>query len=66
MHLVVREFLCVCELSVRNVRYIFFFFIDSEIVKPVTDSTLRILKAYAPKILSIEVDRLLQEVKKEP
>ena len=38
------------------------FFIDSEIVKPVLDPTLRVLKTYAPKILSIEVDRLLQEV----
>lgn len=36
---------------------------DSEIVKPVLDSTLRILKAYAPRILSVEVDRLLQEVR---
>ncbi|CAF3325058.1 unnamed protein product [Rotaria socialis] len=35
---------------------------DSEIVKPVVDSTLRILKAYASKILSAEVDRLLQEI----
>ncbi|CAF3634590.1 unnamed protein product [Rotaria sordida] len=35
---------------------------DSEIVKPVLDSTLRVLKTYAPKILSIEVDRLLQEI----
>ena len=36
---------------------------DSEIIKPVLDSTLRILKAYAPRILSVEVDRLLQEVR---
>jgi hypothetical protein len=35
---------------------------DSEIVKPVLDPTIRILKTYAPKILSIEVDRLLQEI----
>ncbi|CAF1020451.1 unnamed protein product [Adineta ricciae] len=35
---------------------------DSEIIKPVLDSTLRILKAYAPRILSVEVDRLLQEI----
>ncbi|CAF5159360.1 unnamed protein product, partial [Rotaria magnacalcarata] len=34
----------------------------SEIVKPVVDSTLRILKAYAPRILSADVDRLLQEI----
>ena len=38
------------------------FLIDSEIVKPVLDSTSRVLKTYAPKILSVEVDRLLQEV----
>ncbi|CAF3670140.1 unnamed protein product [Adineta steineri] len=35
---------------------------DSEIVKPVLDPTLRILKTYAPKILSVDVDRLLQEI----
>jgi hypothetical protein len=44
-------------------RLVFFVFLDSEIVKPALDPTIRILKAYAPKILSIEVDRLLQEVK---
>jgi hypothetical protein len=36
--------------------------LDAEIVKPVLDSTIRILKTYGTKILSIEVDRLLQEV----
>lgn len=35
---------------------------DSEIVKPVLDSTLRILKSYSSKILNIEIDRLLQEI----
>ncbi len=38
------------------------FSLDAEIVKPVIDSTLRILKAYQTKILSIETDDLLQEV----
>jgi hypothetical protein len=58
MHLVV-----IYPLSSTQVLSPLFFFLDSEIVKPVLDPTLRILKTYAPKILSIEVDRLLQEVK---
>lgn len=38
--------------------------LDSELVKPVFDSTMRLLKQYAPKILSVEVDRLIQEVRR--
>lgn len=39
-----------------------FLFLDSEVVKPVIDLTIRVLKSYETKILSVELDRLLQEV----
>ncbi|CAF3727151.1 unnamed protein product [Rotaria sp. Silwood1] len=35
---------------------------DSEIVRPVVDSTIRVLKTYETKILSIELNHLLQEI----
>ncbi|CAF3719635.1 unnamed protein product [Rotaria sordida] len=35
---------------------------DSEIVRPVIDSTIRVLKTYETKILSIELNHLLQEI----
>ena len=36
--------------------------IDSKTVKPILDPTLRVLKTYAPKIVFVEVDRLLAEI----
>ena len=43
------------------VRY-HFVCVDSELVKPVLEPTLRLMKHYAPKILTVQVDGLLQEV----
>ena len=38
--------------------------LDSELVKPVLEPTLRLIKNYAPRILTVQVDRLLQEVRR--
>lgn len=40
------------------------FCLDSEIVKPVIEQTIRVLKSHENKILSVELDQLLQEVNK--
>jgi hypothetical protein len=39
-------------------------FLDSEIVRPIADSTISSLKTYETRILSTELDRLLDEVNK--
>lgn len=52
----------------KNFRFILcfffkFFFEDTEVVRPLADSTIRLLKTYEIRILSTQVDRLLEEVK---
>jgi len=43
---------------------VYHFSLDSEIIKPIADSTVRMLKTYETRIFSIELDRLLEKVNK--
>ena len=63
---------CLLHWTQRSLRWLFsdrvalssspLSFSDAELIKPLTESTLRLLKAYENKIISVEIDHLLQEV----